>query len=207
MACSIHRLTSREHPRTYSPGSATLSGPLGAASRLSLICGWAPSPKPGGEAPAARGGHRVQMSRQPRAHEIGRLRRPGLDTTSCRCGLQSRAGGRAAARTRGFQHEAVSRRRSGIPAKSRALRVSRTASSAAAVVPIAMSAARRRGEPRRRKTSAARSAKASEKGTIPSSRKNDRATASCSGVRGPRENSPPLPREDSQRRQAAVEGA
>ncbi len=76
-----------------------------------------------------------------------------------------------------------------MPAKSRAFRVTRSASIATAETPIAMSAARRRGEPRLLNTSAETAASSSEKGTMPSSKKNDRATASCSGVRGPRENS------------------
>ena len=51
--------------------------------------------------------------------------------------------------------ETASNSRSGIPAKSRAFLVRRTATVAATVTPIAISAARRRGEPSRRKTSAA----------------------------------------------------
>ena len=52
-----------------------------------------------------------------------------------------------------------------MPAKSRALRVTSTASWTAAVTPIATSAARLRGEPSRRKTSAASAAIASVKGS------------------------------------------
>jgi hypothetical protein len=79
--------------------------------------------------------------------------------------------------------------RSGIPAKSLALRVINVAPAIDAVTPIEMSAARLRGEPNDLKTSAAAAAIDSEKGMIPSAPKKERAVASCSGVRGPRENS------------------
>ena len=78
--------------------------------------------------------------------------------------------------------------RPGTPAKSFGLRVSSAAPAAAAVVPMAMSAARFL-ETRGYETSRRRRCEAFRDGTTPSTPKNTRATASCSAVRGPRENS------------------
>ena len=84
---------------------------------------------------------------------------------------------------------ASSTTRPGMPLKSLALRLTSVARRAAAVTPIATSAARRRGEPSWRKTSAALAAKSSSKATTLPSPRNARAVATCSGVLGPRQNS------------------
>jgi predicted nicotinamide N-methyase len=78
--------------------------------------------------------------------------------------------------------------RPSIPEESRVLAVNNLARRSIATAAMATSNARRRGLPMARKSSAAVSAADSSKGTTPSAREL-RETASCSGLRGPRQNS------------------